>query len=239
MQIVPHIRCVGGNLLHFLYPDCCHGCGQRLIGSEKFLCGDCLGRLTYTGYEKQPKNPLAASMQSKIPIRGASALLFFNKEGVIQKLLHELKYQGQAEIGLFLGRLAGQLLQDTHPFCDADYLVPVPMHPEKLKKRGYNQSQLIVQGMNAIMKKQIGLNFLIKQESTQSQTRKNRESRWKNIQGSFILNPSILQKPEFHHRHFLVVDDVVTTGATSNSCCRELLRIPGGQVSFFAIAHPD
>ena len=113
MQIVPHIRCVGGNLLHFLYPDCCHGCGQRLIGSEKFLCGDCLGRLTYTGYEKQPKNPLAASMQSKIPIRGASALLFFNKEGVIQKLLHELKYQGQAEIGLFLGCLAGQLL--GHP----------------------------------------------------------------------------------------------------------------------------
>ena len=98
------------------------------------MCGDCLGRLTYTGYEKQPKNPLAASMQSKIPIRGASALLFFNKEGVIQKLLHELKYQGQAEIGLFLGCLAGQLLQDTHPFCDADYLVPVPMHPEKLKK---------------------------------------------------------------------------------------------------------
>ena len=180
--------------LHFFYPDCCLCCGQRLIGTEKILCADCLGRLTYTGYENHERNPLNMRMKTKTPIRGASALLHFNKEGVIQKLLHVLKYQKQSEVGLFLGRLAGlRLIGQT----------------------------------------------LIKQERTQSQTKKSREARWANIQGSFCLNPEFLHEQRFHQQHFLLIDDVVTTGATSASCCQELLKIPGSQVSFFAIAHPE
>lgn len=158
--------------LHFFYPDCCLCCGQRLIGTEKILCADCLGRLTYTGYENHERNPLNMRMKTKIPIRGASALLHFNKEGVIQKLLHVLKYQKQSEVGLFLGRLAGLRLIGQTPFCEADFLVPVPIHPKKLRKRGYNQSMLIAQGMNEILRKEISGDLLIKQERTQSQTKK-------------------------------------------------------------------
>ncbi len=239
MQTMEHKASLWRDCLHFFYPDCCLCCGQRLIGTEKILCADCLGRLTYTGYENHERNPLNMRMKTKIPIRGASALLHFNKEGVIQKLLHVLKYQKQSEVGLFLGRLAGLRLIGQTPFCEADFLVPVPIHPKKLRKRGYNQSMLIAQGMNEILRKEISGDLLIKQERTQSQTKKSREARWANIQGSFCLNPEFLHEQRFHQQHFLLIDDVVTTGATSASCCQELLKIPGSQVSFFAIAHPE
>lgn len=210
-----------------------------MLPGERLLCGDCFRQIPFSRNETDPCNPLASIMKARIPIQEAAALCRFTQQGVVQTLLHGLKYRKQKGNGYFLGDMAGRALRTASPFLQVDYLVPVPLHPEKLQKRGYNQSLLIAQGMNRHLQKEICEDLLLKSENRQSQTRKNRVSRWENASESFFLNPDCLQTERFHHKHFLLVDDVVTTGATSIRCCQELLKIPGSKVSFFAIAHPE
>ena len=184
-------------------------------------------------------NPLETRMKAHLPLQRAAALLRFTQTGVAQKLLHQLKYHHRPEIGQFLGRLGGQKFAGHPVLKEADCIVPVPLHPAKQKQRGYNQSMMIASGLNEACKIEIQADLIVKTEASNSQTRKNRLSRWENIRQSFALDPRCQQDANLRNRHFLVVDDVVTTGATAISCCRELLQLPGARVSFFAVAHPE
>lgn len=224
-------------LLHFVFPVYCASCHHELNGAEKVLCPDCSRKLSFTGYESQEDNPVQRNLRGRIGSGKSAAIFEFRKQGVIQKLLHHLKYDHMPELGYFLGNLAGEKIRHT-PFASVDFLVPVPIHRKKIKKRGYNQSFLLCQGIASVVPKPILENLLLKNESGESQTKRKRLSRWENVKDGFHINPLQAENAQLYHKHFLLVDDVITTGATLESCASSLLEIPGASVSALGIATP-
>lgn len=226
------------DLLSFLYPPVCLVCGTRLQKGESVLCGVCMSELPYTGYESRPDNPVARNLCTRIPLEAAWALFDFRKKGAVQQLLHHLKYNHMPQVGRFLGGCMAQKCLENHLLDGIDYAVPVPLHPKKLKKRGYNQALCLIEGMQEIVPLKPLPHLLLKREMTQSQTRKDRVSRWQNVRDGFLLNKEEAVRIAGKTLHILLVDDVITTGATLESCCRELLKIPDVRVSVAAVASP-
>lgn len=223
----------------FFYPACCAGCGKEMQKCEHLICSDCLGQLPFIGYENQVENPIFLNLAGRIPIEYAVAIFDFKKQGIIQQLMHHLKYDSRPEIGHFLGQIAGERLSASSCFETPDYIVPVPLHRKKQRKRGYNQSLCIAQGIARSFPQGIVTDrILLKTGQTSSQTKKNRISRWENVKDSFTLCAQAQENPQLHGKHFLLVDDVITTGATIESCAHQLLKIPGARLSVSAMATP-
>ncbi|MEG2666673.1 MAG: phosphoribosyltransferase family protein [Bacteroidales bacterium] len=222
----------------FIYPKVCSGCGALLMQPEQILCTYCLSHLPYTQYETLLKNPVFLNFCGRIPILDACSLLYFHKGGRVQHLLHLLKYDYRPDIGLFLGKLLGEKLAEISSFQNIDVLVPVPLHPKKIKKRGYNQCDLLIKGMQPYFHAEIQNHLLNKKEYTESQTQKNRTHRWDNVHSSFALSTENTQIQNLTGKHILLIDDVITTGATLESCARELLKIPNVNISIATIAAP-
>lgn len=231
---------IADDMLSFFYPRTCAACGDNLLKNELLLCWKCFRQLPYTGYERWSGNPVMENLSSRIPLLQAWALLDFKTNGITQKLLHRLKYGRMPEIGRFLGRCAGLKAMDSGSFPKADYAIPIPLHPRKERKRGYNQSLCILEGFKEIFPIEPLPRLLRKEEQTQSQTRKGRGERWENVRGSFRLDPALASALESEKKplHLLLVDDVITTGATIESCCLQLARIPQVKISVMAIASP-
>lgn len=234
------IRTLLKSLLDFFYPACCIGCGGELMAHEELLCADCREQLPYIGCEEGMRgNPVFANIAGRVPVLFAAAVFDFKKNGIVQHLLHELKYKGRPEIGVFLGRIAGERMCNSGCFPTPDYIVPVPLHRRKEKKRGYNQSLCIAEGFAQFFPEAtIEKDLLEKRSGSESQTRKNRAARWENVKTSFCLSEAALQESRFIGKHFLIVDDVFTTGATVESCARQILKIPDAKVSVVTIASP-
>ena len=226
------------DLLSFLYPETCPACGTQLRQGEEVLCGNCMAELPYTGYESHRDNPVARNLCARVPLEAAWALLDFHPKGSVQTLLHNLKYNHMPQVGRFLGRCMAQKCMERCGLEGIDYAVPVPLHPAKLKKRGYNQALCLIEGMQEIVPVKSLPNLLLKREMTQSQTKKDRVARWQNVRDGFALNREVAARIAGGPLHILLVDDVITTGATLESCCRELLKIPGAKVSVAAVATP-
>lgn len=224
-------------LFHFIFPMYCASCQHELSGAERILCSDCSRKLSFSGYESQDDNPVQRNLGGRIGSEKSAAIFEFRKQGVVQKLLHHLKYDHMPELGYFLGNLAGERIRLTS-FASVDFLVPVPIHRKKIKERGYNQSYLLCQGIADIVPKPILETLLLKNESGESQTKRKRLSRWENVKDGFHINPSQVGNTQLYHKHFLLVDDVITTGATLESCASRLLEIPGARVSTLGIATP-
>ncbi|MDE6493761.1 MAG: double zinc ribbon domain-containing protein [Bacteroidales bacterium] len=237
--LLSDLKSLANSFLHFLYPAHCPGCGQEMQANQGVICWRCATQLPFTQYEKTAGNPVLAELAGRVPVQFASAMLFYKKQGIVQNLLHALKYNGHAETGIFLGRVAGERLRVSAAFRSPDFLVPVPLHPEKERKRGYNQSLCIATGIGySFPETEIVGNLLKKPAVSESQTRKNRTSRWENVKTAFCLSETALKEARFQGRHFLLVDDVFTTGATAESCVRQLLRIDKAKVSVVTIASP-
>ncbi|MFN3939627.1 MAG: ComF family protein, partial [Chitinophagales bacterium] len=173
----------------------------------------------------------------KIPITGATAMYHFNKSARIQRLLHALKYRNKPEVGTLLGQLIGHVLKNYLPYNTCDILVPVPLHPDKEKKRGYNQSTMVAMGIANVLQKPVIADAVMRVEYTDSQTKKSVIARWENVKDKFVCNPIYFE--ELRGKHFLLIDDVITTGSTMESCAVALLQIPGVQVSIAAVAHAE
>ncbi|MDE7148936.1 MAG: hypothetical protein K2O01_00780 [Bacteroidales bacterium] len=137
------------SFVDFMYPPVCKACGGPLSDGERMLCTPCRVHLPYTGYERWEENPTAQAFYGRVPLRRAASLLFFTPEGRVQALLHALKYKRQPELGLYMGNLMGRRLGRSPLYAGVDFLVPVPLHPDKLRKRGYNQAELLGRGMAA------------------------------------------------------------------------------------------
>jgi len=210
---------ISASVLHLLFPHCCEGCGSDLPNRDSFLCMRCMHDLPETQYEFHPGNPVEKMFWGRLPLISASATYHFSRSSRVQKLMHSLKYRQQKDLGIQLGKLMGESLLRSERF-GAEALVPLPLFPKRERKRGYNQSALLCEGISRVTGIPVWENIVCRPEATQSQTRKRRIERWKNIEGKFQL----LQPERISGKHILLVDDVITTGATLESCGQELLR---------------
>lgn len=215
------------SILSLFYPQVCAACGCSLFHWEHLVCTRCRALLPRTCYELNPDNPLARLFYGKVPLEAVTACFFFSKKGKVQHLIHELKYKNNPEAGIFLGHELGKALSEAPLFQGLDYLIPVPLHPKKERKRGYNQSQMIAQGISDAIGVPIGDGFLVRSENTSTQTQKTREERWKNVRDIFELRHG----DRLEGKYVLLVDDVLTTGATLEACALQLSSVKGIRIS--------
>jgi ComF family protein len=219
--------------LHLFYPHTCCGCGSDLLPSNALLCGQCIVQLPHTRFAPMANNAVEKMFTGRLPLQAAYAQLYFTKDGLVQHLIHQLKYKGNTDIGLYLGRLMGQTVLDTARFHLIDALVPLPMYAAKERQRGYNQATILCRGMAEVLQVPIDTQHIIRQRHTQTQTRKQRTGRWQNVEGSFaVTNPAALAG-----KHLLLVDDVVTTGATLDACGHVIRQVPGTTLSIASLAY--
>lgn len=215
------------SILNLFYPRVCAACGETLLKDEETVCLKCRYTLPFTGYENLADNPLAQVFYGRVRFHAVTACFFFAKSGKVQHLIHELKYKNNPEAGVFLGQELGKTIKDAPLFQGIDYLIPVPLHPRREKQRGYNQSLLIAQGINEVTGIPIGDKYLIRAVYTTTQTKKSADERHKNVKDIF----EVRFPEELEGKHVLLIDDVLTTGATLESCAHQLENIPGITIS--------
>jgi ComF family protein len=220
------------DFISLFYPNICTGCNNPLVGGEHQICLNCLADLPVTGFEEKIDNPVAKVFWGRVEITYATAFCRFDKGGKFQHMLHQLKYKGNKEVGIKLGAMYGYRLIQTSFYQEIDAIIPVPLHPKKERARGFNQSIEIGKGMAEAMGKPLITNNLIRDIHTESQTRKGRFERWENVSGIF----KVRNENELVGKHLLLIDDVVTTGATLEACSQVLLKIPNVKVSISTLA---
>ena len=216
-----------------IFPKVCHACGKSLYKKEDCICTHCLYHLPKTNYHLYPDNPVVKLFWGRTHIFSASSMFSFSKGGKVQNLIHQLKYRGKKEIGTSLGKHYGNELKTSPMFSSADVVIPVPLHIKKLKKRGYNQSETFAQGIAESMKAENPAGVLIRARASETQTRRSRFARWKNVETVF----KVAAPEKLHGKHILLVDDVVTTGSTLEACANKVLEVPGTKVSVATIAY--
>ncbi|MBO7468575.1 MAG: ComF family protein [Bacteroidales bacterium] len=220
------------SLVNLLFPRVCAACGNILLEGEDSVCTTCRFLLPKTGYENNPDNPLAQMFYGQMPFNAVMAEFFFSKTGKVQHLIHGLKYHHCRENGIFLGQEIGKSLLKAPDYQGIDFIIPIPLHPKKEKLRGYNQSLVIAEGIHEIMNVPIAEKSLVRSVFTNTQTKKSREERYQNVKDIFEL-----KKPEqLQGKHVLLVDDVLTTGATLMSAGKALLHAEGIKISVATVA---
>ncbi len=220
------------DFVSLVYPQVCQACGNSLFRNEEVICTFCRYHLPKTHYHKQRDNPLARVFWGRVNLENVSACYFFKKGSKVQHLMHRFKYNGMDEIGVYLGKLYGSELREEESFRGIDMVMPVPLHPKKLRKRGYNQSEKFAEGLAISMEIVLETSVLIRTFSSETQTRKSRFSRWENVKEIFIVTDS----EKIAGKHILLVDDVITTGATIEASASHLLETEGVRVSVVSLA---
>jgi ComF family protein len=220
------------DLLDLLLPRTCCCCNRALRRWEKEICNYCLTELPVTRFENDPDNLVARVFWGRVYLEQAVSWFFFLKGSRYQEAIHRLKYQNRPEIGFALGEEFGFQLLQSSIFEIPELLVPVPLHPSKLKKRGYNQSEKIAEGLSGALGIPVQNNVLYKKEGTSTQTDKSRFDRYLNVSGSFGLSGGHM----IENKHVFLIDDVLTTGATLEACASILLELPGVRVSAGTLA---
>jgi ComF family protein len=206
------------DFVKMLYPELCMGCGKSLARSEKHVCVGCFDRMAFCPYMPAQMHPVEKIFWGRCRIEAAQSLLLFSKQGVAQSMLHRLKYQGEEQVGEFLGSLLGRKLKAHPAIASSELIIPLPLHEKKLRQRGYNQSEVIARGMSKEMEIPVLTNLLTRPGLTESQTRKSRIERVENVSRAFAINLRALPEAT----KVLLVDDVITTGATLEACLRLL-----------------
>jgi ComF family protein len=206
------------------FPENCAACGRPLLNGEEVICLQCDLKLPRTHFHRFPNNLACQRFLGRMPVQQAVSFLYFTKDGLTQHLVHELKYAGRKEIGHKLGSLFARELDESGWLKDVDYLIPVPLHPRKEWKRGYNQSYFIASGLSENRAIPVVKNQLLKIRNTASQTHKTTAERIENVRDAFLLS-----HPErVEGKHVLLVDDVLTTGATLEAAATALLKAAKG-----------
>ena len=206
------------SFLSLFYPRICQACGRMLFLQEKVVCLPCERHLPETDFTGWPGNPVEKVFWGRAKITGATSLYFFAKGEKIQKLMHALKYRGRKDIGIWLGKKLGIELLNSNRFRKIDYIVPVPLHPKKEYKRGYNQSEMIARGISDITGWPVSA-LLQRLTNTATQTRKGKYERWKNVSGKFAVKNGV----SVSGKSILLIDDIITTGATLEANIHTLL----------------
>jgi len=219
-------------LLSLVFPEICNACGKPLYKHETLFCNYCKVKFPYTQFHLQNDNPIEKIFWGRVPIEKAGAYLYFHKGNRVQQLMHRFKYKGKKEIGEFIGTQYGHELVKKNYFEKVDLIIPVPLHPDKQKKRGYNQSECFAMGLSKAMNIPFDSNILIRAQASSTQTKKNRFERWQNVETIF----KVTDNQALENKHIILVDDVITTGATVEACAFTLLKANNCKVSFLALA---
>ena len=223
------------DIARFLYPHSCLGCGYDLFDQRHFLCLRCLKALPYTGFEKSRINYTSGLFTGRLPVEKGASWLFFGKDGLTQKLVHQLKYKGNIALGVYLGFIMGSHLKEVEWFDGIDLMIPLPLNKHKHRIRGYNQSEVLCRGLNDATGIPVEEVAVMRTVYTETQTHKSRLQRWSNVEHVFDLQNSHL----LDHKHVLLVDDVITTGATMDACGQVLVNVPGLKLSVLSLAVAD
>lgn len=219
------------NFIDLFYPNLCAVCNNSLLIGEEFICTNCYIDIPKTDFHKDIENPIAQLFWGRANIETATAYYYFKKGSKYQKVIHKLKYKGKTEIGTELGKLFGAELNNSEHYKSIDVIIPVPLHISRQKERGYNQSEHIANGMSESMNKPVDVKSLKRTVATSTQTKKNRLERADNVASIFEVSfPS-----NIYGKHILLVDDVITTGATLESCANELLKFKDVKITIAAI----
>jgi ComF family protein len=220
------------DFISLLFPRLCHACGNHLLKNEYLICTQCFISIPRTNYHLTPDNPVEQLFWGRCRISRGAAFSFYNKGSRIRKLIHKLKYNGIKELGFELGRIYGLSLKNSGFISDLDVIIPVPLHPSKLRERGFNQSEYISKGIAEVTGLQLDIKTLIRIRASDTQTKRSRYERWMNVEGIFAVTDS----ESIRGKHILLVDDVITTGSTIDACTSELLRVDNVRVSIAALA---
>ncbi len=218
---------------HLFFPHLCAGCGTDSLPLQVPLCIQCMNELPLTNFHMHADNVVEKHFWGRLPVTAVTALCHFTGGSLIQHLLHQLKYKGNKEAGYLLGTLMGNALRETSRFATIDALVPLPLYAQRERRRGYNQSEVLCQGMAKTLQLPVISNAVIRLSATETQTRKSRMQRWTNMEGKFEL----VNTGAIAGKHILLVDDVITTGATLEACGHELLQGAGTQLSIATLAY--
>ncbi len=219
------------NFLSLIYPVGCELCACSLVEGEDCICSTCWYELPKTDFHHDAENPLTRIFWGRVEIETGTALFYYQKGGKVQDLIHRLKYKGRQEIGHYLGKRLGQYILASPLYQKLDCIVPVPLHPLRRRKRGFNQSETFGEGLSKVLDIPLNNNALQRISATSTQTRRRRFMRWENVESVFDLHtPESLE-----NKNILLVDDVITTGSTMEACAQTLLSAKGANIFMAAI----
>ena len=221
------------SLINLLFPPLCPGCEDPLPNGTALLCATCRHNMPFTKHHIHQDNETAKKFLGRVPLEHASALLYFHKEGIVQNLIHNLKYRKQQQVGSILGQWYAPQLITVAALQSVTHIIPIPLHPKKQRERGYNQAAAFGRAIAAGMGAEYNESILLRTTYNKTQTKKNRELRGDIINAAFKVEHSNAKSGS----HFLIVDDVITTGATIEACSKLLLAVPNSRVSVVTMAY--
>ncbi len=216
---------------HLFYPHICTGCGSDLLKTDDLLCLQCIYELPHTEFEKHPNNPIEKIFYGRLLIENAHAGFYFSKGELMQTLVHDFKYKGNKDIGIYLSKMMAKKMIDSNRFNNIDYLIPLPLFADKEFKRGFNQAKIICDGMSEVMNIPVQANNVTRIRFTETQTKKHRTERWDNVAESFTVE----NEETLHNKNIMLVDDVITTGATLEACAQKIAAINSTKISIVTL----
>jgi len=223
------------DFFYLFYPNICANCNQQLLQNEKIICVFCRHDLPLTNFNSYTNNKVFTIFYGRITIEKAYSLLLFRKEGITKNLIHNLKYKGNETVGIFFGNWLGEILYKNKEFSSVDFIIPVPIHSKKKKIRGYNQVTKFGECLSTHLNIPFVEDILIRQSTTKTQTLKSRFDRFKNLETKFLLTDT----KAFKGKHILIIDDVITTGATLEACALALLKTSNLRISILTMAYTE
>jgi ComF family protein len=226
------IQYAASSLLHLLYPNICLGCTEEEIDNNEFLCLDCLFKLPYTGFERIQGNATEKMFWGRIEYKFICSIFYFIPGSPIQQIIHHIKYKNEKELGIFMGRLMGNRIRCLIEAHQIDFAIPMPLHEKKQYMRGYNQASLLSEGIKEMTQIPYNEKVLRRIEHTSTQTKKSRMERWENVADVFEVSDIAL----ISGKNIMLIDDVITTGASTEACAQTLLSHGAGSVSICSLA---
>lgn len=217
--------------LGLFFPDSCVVCGEPLLLAEENICLSCLLKLPRTNNFLEAENVAEKLLAGRFPFEHIATFCNFTKGGILQPIIHQIKYNGRAHLGETLGMLFGRDLAGSDFLSPIQLIIPVPLHPKKQKQRGYNQAEMIAHGISKATNIPLSTNNLIRIVHNQTQTKRNKMQRWENVKDIFTVN----HPEEFENKHILLVDDIITTGSTIEACAHALLTSVSIKISIATI----